>query len=218
MDKLRTALATIGVLGIGLAVVGSAAADKKRGDVKNAPAVIRKPAGAVVQATPCANATADRAAFLGRGDIAAEVSSTRSYGTAGCDKFVVNIRVNATSTPTGRYYPDVAFWHDPVAGPGPSDKAKCESSVVSVEYFRRVNGQSAFSKVGGGTIKGVWNAGTEFQPCSLVRQPGFQDPPAKYSLPSNGTDDYYRVAISYKQLNQRMPVKAGLRHIPFPPS
>jgi hypothetical protein len=211
MNKLSIPCAALAVLGIGaLTLAGNASAQQKK------PVDISKIERRSPVLPACASVQAAKTQTLATGQISVEASSTSVYGSAGCNSFVVDTLATSASTPSGKYSPDFVFKHEPGVGIGAPDKAKCESTIVTVQYFKKIDGQAAFIKLGGGSIKGKWNAGNKL-PCSLNQEPGFQNPPAQFKLPAAGKTDTYRIAISYKQLNQIQPVSAGLAHVPFGP-
>jgi hypothetical protein len=93
------------------------------------------------------------------------------------------------------------------------------SSVASVTFFKKLHGQTAFTKVGGGTAKGKWNPNaTGFTPkCALEKQPGYAEPPVKFALPNAlGKTDTYRIAVSLKEGTAKKVVKGGLEHQAIP--
>src|SRR5436190_15956592 len=141
MKKLTTAVAALGVLGAAaLTIAGNANAEKR-------PPAIATPIKApmVAQlAMNCGSVAASKTQALGTNQIGVSASSTTSYGVTGCDSFVVDTTVTSASTPAGGYQPPFGYSHEPGAGIGVPDKAKCESTVISVSYWKKLNGATAF--------------------------------------------------------------------------
>ena len=214
MKKLTTALAALGVLGAGaLSISGNASADTVKQPVVAQP--IKAPIAAALVKT-CGSVAAAKTQALGAGQIAVEAASLGgNYGVPGCDKFVVDTTVTSASLAPGSALPPFNFSYQP-SGLGSSDKARCESSVVQVEFYKKAHGATGFTKIGGGTIKGNWSDSAPQFKCMLNNQAGFQSPP-QFAVPGAGKTDVYRIAISSKELNQKTLVRGGLSHVPEPP-
>jgi hypothetical protein len=220
MKKLITPLGSLGVLAVGaLTLAGSASADVAKPPIGPAP-IKGPPVSAVLK--KCDAAGAAKTLAFGPNQPRIEALSTTTYGTPGCDMFVVDMTVTSASTngsPTS-YDPNVRFTYHPDFESAPAQtQAACESTGASVAFFKKAHGQSGFTKVGGGTAKGKWNpnAASYIPKCSLEKQAGFQAPPASFALPNAaGKTDTYRIAISLKEGTAKKVVKGGLEHKAIP--
>lgn len=210
----KITFATLGVLGTGTLMIVPVSAEADNRPRPRQPATLLRPQS-LPYALSCWTIPATRSLTLVPNQIGADASSTTSYGIKGCDAFVVDIRVTSASTPPAGYLASFSFFHEPNQGIGIPNRAKCTSTDISVSYWRKADGQTAFSSVGGGKIKGVWldNPPPPGFPCSLDAQPGFKRPPTSFNLPSGGKVDVYRVVISSKQNSAKTVVKAGLAHL-----
>jgi hypothetical protein len=221
MNQLKTALFALGALGLGASAFGgSASADVAKPPV--GPAPIKAPMTMAVT-KPCSEVGAAKTQALGPNQATVEAASTTTYGTPGCDSFVIDTTVTSASTigsPTS-YDPKVHFNYEPASdGSAPAQtQAACQSTVASFSFYKKLHGQTAFTKIGGGTAKGKWNPnpGNYQSKCTLEKQAGFEAPPAKLALPNAaGKTDTYRIAISFKEGIAKKAVKGGLAHQAIP--
>ena len=220
MNRLTIAFASLGVLALGaLTLAGSASADVAKPPI--GPAPIKTPAVSAAL-KKCDEVAAAKTLALGPNQAYVEAASTTTYGTPGCDMFVVDTTVTSTSTigTPKTYDPAVRFTYQPALDQAPAQtQAACQSTVASATFFKKLHGQTGFTKVGGGSAKGKWNPNAQgFTPkCSLEKQPGFQAPPVNFTLPNAaGKTDTYRIAISLKEGTVKKVVKGGLEHQAIP--
>jgi hypothetical protein len=139
----------------------------------------------------------------------ATAKSAGPYGTQGCAAFVVEVLVTSDSRADGGN-PEFVFQDGGMSLPlVRGDEARCKSLVIVSEYYTKLHGQAAYTKVGGGTRRGEWHD----KQCSVKADPDFKAPPA-FQPPSPGLADFYRVATTYKEAAPHNYTIAGLVHLP----
>lgn len=160
----------------------------------------------------CRTATAD--ASLTFGPTATELTnrSTPVYGTADCGRYVVDINVGQ-SQPVSQFANTFGVWGN-VARPDAFSSSTCPGLEVDVSYYKKAAGQTAFTRIGGGKLKGHWvpAAGLGAARCELEPQAGFRDPGHSLAYPSAGTGAY-RVAVS---ANGTVCIMGGCTPVPQP--
>lgn len=169
-----------------------------------------------VSLNPCAVGAADAVRTMGPNVNSVSSSSAGgAYSTKPmCKAWVVDINVPSTSSGT-------AGWGKPISFGGLSEtygansKAECEATAVTETLFRKTQGATSFTKVAGGSRKGVWTQGNMF-PCILVPQGAYVQFPA-VNPPVAGTT-VYRVSRSLKQGMTYKGVTVSAQHQAPPPN
>jgi hypothetical protein len=149
-------------------------------------------------------------------------SQTPSYGHPGCSAWVVDVHVPATAAqaPPG-YTKEIVFTgDDPASDNGgvtslPADK--CSSYLVKTVLYKKAQGASTFTRIGGGFQRGYWvgpgGNGFSTAGCHVNNEAGYNIPIV--TPPATGTD-VYRVAVSVHVAGVQRTARMMAAH-PFEP-
>ena len=103
------------------------------------------------------------------------VTSSSAGGAYGakllCKSWVVDVNVPSTSSGTAGWGKPISFGGLPETY-GANNKAECESTMVVEQLFSKTLGATSFTRIAGGTLRGVWTQGNMF-PCILTSQAGY---------------------------------------------
>ena len=165
---------------------------------------------------PCAVGAPDATRTMGPN--VNSVTSSSAGGAYGakplCRAWVVDINVPSTSSGTAGWGKPISFGGLPETY-GANNKAECEATAVVEQLFRKPQGATSFTRIAGGTRRGVWTQGDMF-PCILAPQAGFVPFP-KVNPPNTGTV-VYRVSRSLKQGATYKGVTISAEHQQPPPT
>lgn len=157
----------------------------------------------------CKTANAHATLNLGPGILGSQATSIGGNyfqpNTIGCNRFVVDIKVPYNSSGPAGFLPSGSIESGAIGLPGgitnyyggfsiPSTKAECTSYLQYTSFYKKAQGQSAFSLVKSGKTTGTWN--DTYAYCKLTSAPLYSDV-SGFIPPSSGTD-VYRVAVSVK--------------------
>jgi hypothetical protein len=187
-----------------------------------APSVVKKlPPGAQAMALDkCRGAPASATAMLGNDKNTVKLQSNgRNWGSDEptlCDAFVADFAVPANSQPP-------PGWTKPVMPGGGGAVAgikepNCSALNASVTFYKKV-ASGEMTRIGGGKLVGHWNppCSTGFCPdgntCTLKAASNFKN---VVEAPANVASTY-RVAVSVKNGQARLPVSAWLSRQQSPP-
>lgn len=153
---------------------------------------------------------------FGKGVSRVQAKSTGAeYSASACKSFIVDIDVPSDSS--GNPGQDLPQFY--LMG-GTTDtslgKSECRNITTNVAFYVKKNGKKAFSKLGGGLMKGTWHDSREggFVPVNCVLAPvaGYTAPPPSYAPPKSGSDTY-RVVVIVKVGDKAIGAEAGAWHV-----
>jgi hypothetical protein len=174
----------------------------------------------------CPGATANATLTMGAGSTGVtQTSPNAGYGSATCNRYVVDINVPSTSTPPAGYQPQFGLWGKDFSDNGIAtgvSQQECASFHVDVTVYKKANGATSFTQIFNSRYNGVW-VGANVPPpgfgansCHL-NQGTHTGNAAGLSKPAAGTD-VYRVAVrSYTSASLRK-VSGGASRLQNPPS